>query len=152
MTDEIKDKLKNMFSKQHVTENKEIITNIVIKTQEGKEIDDTHEFVDKALKKLMDTAGEVVLEAAAVARSTGEPEHFKAFAQVVKETGKITTDILEILRLKKELQQKINKPEDVNIPPTQNTTNVFINGTMNDVLKKIKDDEKVIDVQPIQEK
>jgi hypothetical protein len=152
MSDEIKNKLKSMFSPQQLVENKEVITNVTVKTQEGKEIDDTHQYVDRALKQLIDTAGDVVAEAAAVAKATGEPEHFKAFAQVMRETGKITTDILEILKIKKFLSEKIEPPSQDQIPPQTSTTNVYINGTMNDVLKSIKDEQKkVIDVKPIQE-
>lgn len=150
-TDIVKKQLEELFKKSPI----KTVSEKAKQIQEDNEVDDTHDFVNKSLQRLMATTEEVVNEAAEVAKQTGEPEHFKAFAQVIKEMGKLTTNVLDILKVKKELEKMSGKDGENNNQsdmPTNNTTNVYITGSLGDALKKIEEEKgKIIDVQPIQE-
>ena len=136
MSEEVKDKLQELFNTPDIPKNTAITT-----VPEPTDIENDCEYAAEKFKHLIKIGEEVLGEAADNAVRTGQAEDVDAFAKLLKNVGEITKSILETAKVRKD----IKKPDETPAPQTVNNTIMF-SGNGKDMLENLKK-KKVIDIE-----
>lgn len=119
---------------------------VMDKAKENYESD--YEYTRKKLKNLADRGEEAIEHFAEVAKETGEPRAFEVLATLLKNTSDIVKGVIENASAKAVIDSKNAQPlmGDKKSEVTNNTT-IFV-GSTKDLLDKVNNEQKVIDVEP----
>jgi hypothetical protein len=142
---EFKENLEKLFNMQKEQE-KQALTNVLKKEDS---LSDAHEYTQIKLKKLMELGESVAVDAADVARTTGEPKAVDAFSNVLGNLAEIAKSVLKAQGEKTKIDKMQREMDGTlqNNPSTVNNTIIY-QGTMTDILKKVKEVEStIIDVE-----
>lgn len=99
-------------------------------------------FVRDNLKNLITKSNEALEHLSVIASETEHPRAFEVLSNMIKQTGDLTTELLQVQKQRKEITQ------GKDLVSTKTTNNAIFVGSTKDLQKALRDTKKTIDVTP----